>query len=310
MVRRVGRAGGDVEEIGLVGRDGLGLAHPGDGLVGEICGQVIVGVGGGRNQIAVPVEDRVPVVHVAGVETVEVVEPKPVGPAVERARGAGLPSGGIVVLADPGGHVAVLAQDLADGAAAPGQDAGIAVVAGGGLGDPGERRRMVIAPGDQGRSRRTAERRGVEVVEPQPLGRQPGHGRRGNAAAESAELAEAGVVDEHQQDVRRAFGRLHRGGKLRRIGVGIGAAHLAGEAEVGTRQNLRCSRDRMGRRFGGHGCLLGLTTAGHAKASSRALSRASGETLDGTGQATLAALSLDCSPTRVIDVRRGGGERG
>ena len=86
VVGRVRRAGGDVEEERLVGRDALDLADPGDGLVGDVVGQVVVRVGRGGDEVAVLVEDRVPVVHVAGVEAVEVVEPEPVGPAVERAR--------------------------------------------------------------------------------------------------------------------------------------------------------------------------------------------------------------------------------
>jgi hypothetical protein len=47
----------------------------------------------------------IPVVHVPGVEAVEVVETEAAGPAVEGPGGAGLPWGCVVVLADPGSRV-------------------------------------------------------------------------------------------------------------------------------------------------------------------------------------------------------------
>jgi hypothetical protein len=99
---------------------------------------------------AVLVEHRVPVVHVAGVEAVEVVEPQSVGLAVERAGGARLPRGGGMVLADPGGYVSVLPEHLADGAAAVRQNTRVAFVTRGRFGDAAERRRMVVAAGDEG----------------------------------------------------------------------------------------------------------------------------------------------------------------
>ena len=69
-------------------------------------------------------------VHVPGVEAIEVVEAESVGPVVERPGGARLPCGSVVVLADPGGHVSVLAEDFTDGAAAFRQNARVTVVAG------------------------------------------------------------------------------------------------------------------------------------------------------------------------------------
>ena len=130
VVRRVVGPRSDVQEERLVRGDARDLPRPVDRLVRQVFGQVVVRVGALGNEVAVLEQDRVPVVHVAGVEAVEVVEPEAVGPAVERPGGARLPGGRVVVLADPGGHVAVLAEHLADRAAASRQDAGVAVVAG------------------------------------------------------------------------------------------------------------------------------------------------------------------------------------
>ena len=191
------------------------------------------------NEVAVLEEHRVPVVHVAGVEAVEVVEPEAVGPAVERPGGARLPGGRVVVLADPGGHVAVLAQHLADGAATPRQDAGVAVVAGGRLGDDAGRGGVMVAAGDERGPRRAAKRRRVEAVVSQPLRRELIQGRRRDAAAEGRILAEPGVIEQDQHDVGRALGRLHRLRELRRVGVLVGLPDLALELEIRPRQHAR-----------------------------------------------------------------------
>src|SRR5208282_1223526 len=61
---------------------------------------------------------RVPLVGVAADESVKVVEAKPGRPQVERTNGAALPGGHIMVLAEPGGAVAVAAENLSGGARA------------------------------------------------------------------------------------------------------------------------------------------------------------------------------------------------
>ncbi len=241
MVWGVGGSGSDVEEEGTSWRDAGGLSDPCDGFVGDVGGEVVVGILGARDKISVLIKDGIPVVHVPGIEAVEVVEAESVGPVVEGAGGAGLPCGSVVVLADPGGHVSVLAEDFADGAAAFGKDAGVAVVSGGEFGDAGECSGVMIASGDERGARGAAESGGVEAVVAKAFGGEAIHGGRGDAAAEGAELAETAVVDQDEQDVGRAFGGLHGFGELCGIGVEIGAADLAGEMEVGAREDVRCA---------------------------------------------------------------------
>ena len=180
-------------------------------------------------------------VHVAGVEAIEVVEAESVGPVVERPGGAGLPCRSVVVLADPRGHVAVLPQHFADGAAASRQNARVTVVAGRDLGDAGECGGVMIAAGDECGPRRAAEGGGVEAVVAKAFGGEAVHSRRRDAAAEGAELAEAAVVDQDEKDVWRAFGRLHRLWELGGVGVEIGPADLAGKMEIGPGQHIWCS---------------------------------------------------------------------
>ena len=217
MVRRVVCPGSDIEEKRLVRRDACDLARPGDRLVGQVGGQVVVGVRTLGNEVPVLVQARVPVVHVAGVESIEVVKPEAVGPAVEGPGGTRLPRRGIMVLADPGGGIAILAENLADRAAASRQDARVAIVAGGRLGDDSGRGGVMVAARDQRGPCRAAKGRRVETIVPQPFRRQPVQGRRRDAAAERRILAETRVVKQNQHDVRRAFWSLHRLGELRRI---------------------------------------------------------------------------------------------
>src|SRR5208337_4312239 len=96
-------------------------------------------------------ERRVPLVGVAANEAVKVFEPKPGGPEVKGASLAALPVRDIVVLAVPGGVVAVLPQHLADAAAALGHQGIVAGIAGAHLHDYPGGAGMMVPPGDQGR---------------------------------------------------------------------------------------------------------------------------------------------------------------
>jgi Sulfatase len=149
LMGRMRGTGCDVQEKRFVWSDALDLADPGDRLIGKIGRQMIGGVGGTRHELVILVENRIPMVHVARVEAVEIVESQSVSPSIERSGRAELPGRRVVVLTDPGGHVTVLAQHLAHRAAAFRQDARVAVISGCQFGDTRERRRMMVATRDQ-----------------------------------------------------------------------------------------------------------------------------------------------------------------
>src|SRR5215813_12367884 len=136
---------------------------------------------------------------------------------IEGTSRAKFPCRRVVVLADPRRHVSVLAQDFADRAAILRQDTRITVISGRGFTDNSEAGAMMVASGNQRGSSRRTQRRGVKPIEAQTFGRQLIHGWRGNAAAKSAELAEACVIDQYQNNIRRTFRSLHRLRKLRWI---------------------------------------------------------------------------------------------
>ena len=152
-------------------------------------------------------EVRLPLVGVAADETVEIFEAHAGRPLVERsdlARGEGRR---VVVLAEPRRGIAVVEQDAADGGLVLADDAVVAREAGGLLRDHAEAGRVMVAAGDQRSARRRAQRRGEHAVVAQTLFRDAVHRRRRDHAAEGAGYAEAGVVGDDQQHVRRALRR-------------------------------------------------------------------------------------------------------
>src|SRR5262249_40236561 len=91
-----------------------------------------------------------PLVGVAAEEAVEVVEAQSCRPVGERAGGAGVPVGDVVVLAEPGRRVAEEGQDLGDGAAVARHERVVAGETGRLLGDDAGAAAMMVAAGDEG----------------------------------------------------------------------------------------------------------------------------------------------------------------
>ena len=110
VVWGVGGAGGEVDEEGLVGREGFLLPDPLHGLVGHI-GQEVVALFGRLLRVdrsGALVECWVPLICFATDEAVEVLETAATGgPRIEGSNGAGLPHGHFVAFAELGRGVAV-----------------------------------------------------------------------------------------------------------------------------------------------------------------------------------------------------------
>ena len=163
VMRGVRRARGVIGEERLVRRQRVLLLDPVDRLIGEIGVQMVVrlGLSGelllGFDRSRVLEQGRVPLVHVAADEPVEIIEAEPGRPQVERPDGAALPGRHVVVLAEPGGAVAVAAQDFGDRAGALRHQRIVAGVTEAALHDDAGMHRVLIAPGDQRRARRRAQ---------------------------------------------------------------------------------------------------------------------------------------------------------
>ncbi len=211
VVRRVAAAGRDVGEPRRLRLLGADLVKPVDRLVGEVVLEVVLlavlGLGH-ADDLLVLGDQRVVLPGLTAEEAPEVVEPEPGRPAVERPREALLVVRGQMPLPEPSGQVAVLLEDarkrraiVRDGRVVPREGAGE-------LAHHAEADPVVVAPRQQRRPGRRAERRDVEAVVAQPVLREPRVVRRLDRTAEGARVAEAGVVDQDEQHVRRALGRL------------------------------------------------------------------------------------------------------
>src|SRR5437764_12013128 len=140
-------------------------------MVSKIGGQVVVWVTGGWHEISVLVEHRVPVVHVAAIKPIEIIEAEAIGPAVERTSGTGFPNGRVVVLPDPRCHVPVLPKDFPDRPSTAVQHSCVTVISANHSGS----RRVMVAPGDERCACWAAKRRRVETVVAQALCRELVH---------------------------------------------------------------------------------------------------------------------------------------
>ena len=187
---------------GLSGVSDFWALRPLDRLVGHVGHEVVVRVLRQLDAAHVLVDGRRPLVRFAADEAVELVEAGAGRPAVGRAGGADFPGGGLVRLAEGGRAVAVEPQHLGQRRDAVGPLPGLAGEGGRGLGDRAHVADVMVAAGQQRRAGRRAERRGVELVVAQPALRQPLERRHVDRPAEGARLAEAHVVDQHDEHVR------------------------------------------------------------------------------------------------------------
>ena len=167
VVRRVGRAGREVDEERLVGCQRLLLRDPGHRLVGHVLHEVVALFGRllRLDRRGAFVQRRVPLVRLAADEAVEVLEAAAArGPGVERSDRARLPHRHFVALAELRRGVAVELQRPRERRHGVGQHRAVARRAGGDLGDAAHAGGVVVAPGQQRLPRRRAEGGGVEAV--------------------------------------------------------------------------------------------------------------------------------------------------
>ena len=214
------------------------LAQPVDAARRHVLGEVVLLVMGRFDGGRVLDQPRFPLRRFAGEEAVEIVEAVPGRPPVERTHRRGLVGRRVVPLAEGGRPVAVVPQDFGHRRRGLRDHAGVAVPVDRAFGDRAVADALVIAPGEQRRPRRRADRRGVEGVVADALARQLGECRRVHLAAERRRLAEADVVEQDDQHVRRAGLQVLR----------LGTALVHGILQA--RRRLACRRHRRKRQHG------------------------------------------------------------
>ena len=228
LVRGVTGARGEPQEERFGRGSGAEVAQEQDRLVGQVLGEVVALLGRSRGS------DGVVVVHQVGPVLVGLPSHEAVVPLeapTERPLVAGAPHrhlGGRcqVPLPHGVGGVPVANQDLGQEAVLFGDGGVVARETRSQLHHARHPVRVVVAAGEQARTRRRAQHRGVEVGVPATAPRHPIEARRLDVGAVTAELGVADVVEQHHDDVRGTVGR----GRQRRppcFGVVISSPDLA-----------------------------------------------------------------------------------
>ena len=215
MVRGVAAPGGEVDAERLAGVLPPDPVQPLDGLIGHGIGQVVrvflvVETRRGADDLLVFGQAGVPLPRIPAQEAVEVVKSPAVRPPPERPGRALLAVGGQVPLAERRGAVPVLRQDPRPRRAITRNRRRVTGEPAGELTNRAEADRMVIPAGQQRRPGRRAQRGDMEPVVPQPPVSHPRVIRGVDRPAERAGVAEPGIIDQHQQDIR---------GSLRGLGM-------------------------------------------------------------------------------------------
>ena len=202
MVRRMHRSRSEVAEERAMRSRRLLTLDPGDRLVGEILGQVVVvttEVGFDRRGLVI--DRRLPVRRLGTDDAVKAIEAHPGGPSVKGPRRALLPRRREMPFAEGARAVAVPPQDLGDGGRLLRDCAVVPGKAVRDLGDAAHVHRMMISASEKSCPSGGTQRRRVELVVAKPGTRHPVDCRGGHRAAECAAGAEADVVEQDQDDV-------------------------------------------------------------------------------------------------------------
>ena len=195
-----------------------------------------------RGDSSHPVIDRgIPLVGLAAIEAVELVKARTCRPAIGRPGGADLPGRGLVVLAEEAGTVAVQAQHLRQRCDVVRSLSRVAREGSGRFGDAAHVVHVVVAAGEQCGPRRRTDRGGVELIVAQPVRGETLGGRHAHRSAESTGHAEAHVVHEDDEHVRRSCGRLDLEAR-RRCGI-AGVEHCAVRVVLVRGWAARCGPD-------------------------------------------------------------------
>ena len=210
VMRPVRRARRPIHQERLVGRERAMLAQPRQRLLRHVGTEVIGLVARRLDRKRVLEQARLILRSLARHEAVEIVEAVARRPTLERTHRGRFRRRRVVPFAERRGLVAVIAQHLRDRRRALRDHAGIAVEIQRALRDRARADMLVIAPGQQRCARRRADRRCVKLVERDALIGEARKRRRMNLAAQRVGEAEADIVEQHDQDVRRVGGKMVR----------------------------------------------------------------------------------------------------
>ncbi len=221
LVRRVGRAEGEVSEEGTIWTHALVVVDHQQELVHQVLGEVVallwrcrrIDVGVISHQLGMEL------IGLARQEAVEAFEAPTERPVVERPRGGDIGARHQMPLTGTQRGVALAAKNLRDRGRRVGDMTSGVRKASDPTGEAPHPHRVLGAAGQQRRTRRRTHRRHMEVRELHPAGRQGVDVWRVDVGPVGTELGEPGVVEQHEHHIRRAVTRME---SLLEIRLGVG----------------------------------------------------------------------------------------
>ena len=268
-------AGAEVQEERLLVVDRAQVGQVLNGPVGQVGAEVVAVLDGSRRSdgVVVVVEGRDELVRFAAVKPVPAIESAGQRPRRARRRHVRLVFGAQVPLADGVGGVPVRSQDLRQEAVLARRPAPVPREARGQVGNAAHAAAVMVPARDQAGARGRAERRRVEVAEPEAIGGQGVDLWRVDVGAVAAELREAHVVEHDDDDVRRAVRwRRDRGPPRLRV------APVVADLPVKLHFFLTTHNPRRSGRTYQIGCTDPETAAAHGTAGQSGFAARAGET--------------------------------
>jgi len=202
-----------VKEERLVRHQRLLLAHPFDGVIGDVLVEVVALLGclGLFDRRRALVQVRQVPVGLGSEEAVEVLEPAPAGrPLAERPELARLPHRHLMALPDLRSRIPVQREDLRQRRRAVRAKRAVTRRRGRELSDRAHPDRVVVTAGQQTLPGRRAQRGDMKPVVCEPACCEAIRGGRRRRPAERAHRAIARVVQQNQQHIRCTCGRTQR----------------------------------------------------------------------------------------------------
>ena len=230
LVRRVGRTECEIEKKRFFRDQRFLVAHETDCMIDQVFGEVIAVFGALRliDRMVVVVELGHELVGLALLKAIEAIEAATERPLIVGPGRRGLFHRRQMPFADRKRGIAGRAQHLGKRGSAARDRAGAVGIAGVPVRQATHADRMVIAPGEQGRARRRAQRGGVKIRIAQSAGGELVDIRCIDGRSIAAEVRKAGVVEEHHDHIGCALAR-HRHFGPEGFGVGDRTADLAFE---------------------------------------------------------------------------------
>ena len=164
VVRPMDAAGRPIHEERFVRRKGAMFLQPGNPLGGHVLGEVIFLIVRRLDRRGVFHKSRLPLRGFAREEAVEIIEAVARGPIGEWPHGGRLVGGRVVPFTKGGGLVAVVLQHLGNRRGSLRNDARVAVPIHRSLGDRAAADALVIASGEQSRTRGRTDRGGMKAI--------------------------------------------------------------------------------------------------------------------------------------------------